>query len=422
MRILYLPAETGTGHNMRAFAVAAKVSQSYPDVEQHVCLGSKSEIFTPMFRSLGTTVHAGPTEHDHANTSQLGISFDWTTYVTNYLDKTFISGEKMLKAVVLINAIGPDIVVSDYNIAASVAAEVAGVPHVLVTERYDFTLGQLDNETLVEAGFTVGDPAEVDAIRSALSTQFDWVTRHARAVITDKPPIEDLDRGTPVLRAMTAGNGHFLGPIVRDECSAAPAPRSTIDEQFGLGGSPYIVAGFGGTTMFTQNKSRLMAAYLEAFEHLRRDHSDARLVIIGRQDSAIESEGVVFLNYVPDWHSLIKHAKAVLSPPGWISVTEMAVMDARVAYVLSGRNEYHEIEAMRRLSSVGYITVTEPDPSALLTILHKAFDDPEDFARAASAASRVIAPMDNGAEAVAKLIIQAATESLVRREEIAAAV
>lgn len=421
MKVLYLPAETGTGHNMRALAVAAQVRALFPAAEQHVYLASKSTVFRSMFETVGTRVHVAPAERDHANTSQLGTSFDWTTYVTNYLDRTFISGDKMLNAVALIEDIGPDVVVSDYNIAGSLAAEVAGVPHVLITERYDFTLGQLDNDSLVEAGFTVGDPDEVDAIRTSLTRLFGWVTRRARAVLTDKPPVERLDHGTPVLRAIGAGNGHFVGPIVRAECAADPAPRAEVDERFGLEGSEYIVAGFGGTTMFTENKSRLLANYLAAFEKLRVAHPRARLVVIGRQEIAEDIDGVVFLNYVPDWHSLVKHAKVVLSPPGWISVTEMAVMNAPVAYVLSGRNEYHELEAMRRLALLGYTTVTEPDEAALLGILQDAFDDPDTFTRATSEASRTIAPTSNGAEVAAKLIAQTAAEAHVHRETADAA-
>ncbi|WP_405805542.1 glycosyltransferase [Streptomyces sp. NBC_00210] len=421
MKVLYLPAETGTGHNMRALAVAAKVRELFPGSEQHVYLGSKSAIFRSMFESIGTRVHVGPTERDHANTSQLGKSFDWTTYVTKYLNQTFISGDKMLNAVALIDSVEPDIVVSDYNIAASLAAEVSGVPHILITERYDFTLGQLDNKSLVDAGFTVENPAEVDAIRSALTTLFDWVTRRARAVLTDKPPIEELDRGTPVLRAIAAGNGHFTGPIVREECAADPAPRSAVDEKFGLAGSQYIVAGVGGTAMFTENRDRLLANYLTAFEKLRTAHPEARLVLIGRQEFSEDIDGVVFLNYVTDWHSLVKHAKVVLSPPGWISVTEMAVMNAPVAYVLSGYNEYHELEAMRRLALLGYSTVTEPDAAALLDILQEAFSESDSFARATAAASRAIAPTVNGAEVAAKLIAQVVAEARVHQEEASAA-
>ncbi|MFF9404724.1 hypothetical protein ACF1B0_04190 [Streptomyces anandii] len=421
MKVLHLPAETGTGHNMRALAIAAKVRELFDEPEQHVHLGSKSAVFTSMFEDLGVHVHLAPAERDHANTSQLGRSFDWSTYVSGYLDRTFISGDKMLNAVALIGAVRPDVVVSDYNVAASLAAELSGVPHVLITERYDFTLGQLDNDTLIDAGFTVADTGEVDAIRSSLTTMFDWVTRRARAVLTDKPTVERLDRGTPVFRAIAAGNGHFVGPIVRDACAAEPAPREEVDERFGLTGSPYIVAGFGGTTMFTGNKERLLANYLTAFGKLRAAHPEARLVVIGRQEFTEDVDGVVFLNYVTDWHSLVKHAKAVLSPPGWISVTEMAVMNAPVAYVLSGRDEYHELEAMRRLALLGYTTVTEPDAAALLGILQDAFDTPETFARRAAEASRAIAPNSNGAEVAAKLIGQVVAEARAHREPAGAA-
>ncbi|MER5887514.1 hypothetical protein ABT160_27180 [Streptomyces sp. NPDC001941] len=420
MKVLHLPAETGTGHNMRVLAVATKLRELFPHAEQHVHLASKSEVFRPMFEAQDVRVHLAATERDHANTSQLGRSFDWHTYVSGYLDRTFISGDKMLRALALINETRPDVVVSDYNIAASLAAETAGVPHVLITERYDFTLGQVSNDALAAAGFDV-TPAEVDAARSALTTLFDWVTRRAHAVLTDKPPVEELDLGTPVLRAIAAGNGHFVGPIVRDACAAEPAPRAEVDERYGLGGAPYVLAGVGGTAMFAANKERLLAHYLEAFGKLRAEHPDARLVLIGRQEFTEEIDGVVLLNYVTDWHSLVRHAHLVLSPPGWISVTELAVMRTPVAYVLSGRDEYHEIEAMSRLRLLGYTTVTEPDAQALLDILRTAFRTPEDFARTAEGAARIIAPNGNGAEVAAKLVAQAATTARIHREDATAA-
>lgn len=419
MKVLYLPAETGTGHNMRALAIAGQVRRLFAGTEQHVHLGSKSAIFKPMFEAVDVHVHLAPSERDHANTSQLGRTFDWTTYVGNYLNHTFISGEKTLNAIALINAIEPDLVVSDYNIAASLGAEVAGVPHILITERYDFTLGQLDNRSLVEAGFSVPDHAEVDSIRAALTTLFSWVTRRAHSVFTDKPPVDELDRGTPVQRAIEAGTGHFVGPIVRDECAADPVPRAELDDRFGLDGAPYVLAGVGGTAMFVENKERLLENYLLAFAKLRATHPDAKLVLIGRQQFVTEIDGVVFLDYVTDWHSLVKHARVVLSPPGWISVAEMAVMNAPVAYVLSGRNEYHELEAMRRLALLGYTTATEPGEGELSAILRRAFDEPEEFARETSAAARVIAPVTNGAEAVARSIALAIAESHVRREDVA---
>ncbi|WP_327279000.1 MULTISPECIES: hypothetical protein [unclassified Streptomyces] len=411
MKVLHLPAETGTGHNMRALAVAAKVHALFPGAEQHVYLGSKSALFTPMFEALGVHVHTASDQQDHANTSQLARSFDWTSYVTGYLNRTFISGDRMLAAIALIGAVRPDVVVSDYNVAACLAAEISGVPYVLVTERYDFTLGQIDNATLLEAGFVLDDPDEVDAIRTSLTTLFAWVTRRARAVLTDKPCVPELDRDTPVFAALAAGNGHVVGPIVRDDCAADPAPRAEIDARFGLDGAEYAIVGFGGTTMFTENKERLLDGYLTAFEKLRVDHPTARLVVIGRQTFTEELDGVVLVDYVADWHSLVKHSKVILSPPGWLSVTELAVMGAPVAYVLSGRDEYHEREAMARLDHLGYTTATEPDAETLLTILRAAFDEPETFRARTAEASRAIAPTGNGAEAAAKLIGQVVAEA-----------
>ncbi|MGW5257562.1 hypothetical protein ACWERW_32235 [Streptomyces sp. NPDC004012] len=124
---------------MRALAVAAKVRTLFPESEQHVYLGSKSTLLTPMFEGLGVHVHTASDQRDHANTSQLTRSFDWNSYVTGYLHRTFISGDRMLAAVALIGSGRPDVIVSDFNVAACLAAEISGVPYVLITERYDVT-------------------------------------------------------------------------------------------------------------------------------------------------------------------------------------------------------------------------------------------------------------------------------------------
>ncbi|MGW2695820.1 hypothetical protein [Streptomyces sp. NPDC001296] len=92
------------------------------------------------------------------------------------------------------------------------------------------------------------------------------------------------------------------------------------------------------------------------------------------------------------------------------------MMDAPVDYVLSGRDEYHEREAMTRLDHLGYTTATEPDADTLLAILRTAFDEPAAFRRRAAEASRAIAPTGNGAEAAAKLIGQVVAEASACRE------
>ncbi|MGW2855784.1 hypothetical protein ACWDAZ_28540, partial [Streptomyces sp. NPDC001215] len=56
-----------------------------------------------------------------------------------------------------------------------------------------------------------------------------------------QPSIPELDRAAPAFGALAAGNGHVVGPIVRDECAADPAPRAEIDARFGLHGAEYAI-------------------------------------------------------------------------------------------------------------------------------------------------------------------------------------
>nr|AAK06812.1 SimX6 [Streptomyces antibioticus]AAL15608.1 Sim22 [Streptomyces antibioticus] len=86
----------------------------------------------------------------------------------------------------------------------------------------------------------------------------------------------------------------------------------------------------------------------------------------------------------------------------------------------TARRGGRELEAMRRLALLGCTTVTEPDVPVPFDILQRPFADSNAFVRAAAAASKAVAPVVNGAEAVARSVALTVAEAHVSREHSAA--
>jgi hypothetical protein len=172
--------------------------------------------FAALFREIGVEViDIAPEVIDHSRHSHLTTDMNWSGYILGYLVPTFLDGGKILEYVARFQELEPDLVISDYNIIASAAAAISGVPHVLVTERYDFSLGQLDDETLAAAGFDV-DTGDMARARQALRAVFKWIVEDASVVLTDKPYVAEIDDGTPVAAALRTGRAVFTGPMIRD--------------------------------------------------------------------------------------------------------------------------------------------------------------------------------------------------------------
>ena len=198
MRIILAPNQTGSGHNMRTLALAREIRQICPEAELIVLLASLQDIFSPLFRECGTSV-IDIAEHpvDHTSRDHLDKRMDWDTYIGGYIASSFVNGARLLKYIALYENLEPDLVVSDYNIAASMAAIINGTAHALVTERYDFTICQVDDDTLEASGFTVSRE-DMKQSRKSLHRMFEWIVSSAEAVLTDKPAVKELDSGTAV--------------------------------------------------------------------------------------------------------------------------------------------------------------------------------------------------------------------------------
>ncbi|MBO1337165.1 hypothetical protein [Streptomyces sp. VRA16 Mangrove soil] len=410
MRIVLAPNSTGSGHNMRMLAVARGLRRRLPEAELLVLLGSLQPTFTPLFEEAGVTVVDAVGHHvDYAVSSHLGREMDWNTYVRQYAAPAFVSGDKVLNHLAHYRDLDPDLVISDYNISASMAAAILGVPHALVTERYDFTLCQLDDDTLRAGGFTV-DTEDMRRARESLHALFSWIVDSAELVITDKPMVPELDAGTPVAAALERGTAVFTGPVVRD--FPARSDGAEVRRRLGLGDGPVIVGSVGGTTMFAENRERIIEDYVAAYDLLKRDRPDLQLVLLTR-DGATVPEHVVTLSYLPDWMPLLQEADLLLSAPGWITVTEVSAMRIPTLFVLSGMGEYHEVEAVRRLAKLGFPTLVAPRVPELAQAIAPLLGGAA--AEQVERASRTIAPAGSGTERAVGLLAEAAVRATARR-------
>ncbi|MEU9193773.1 hypothetical protein [Streptomyces hundungensis] len=366
MKIVLAPNATGSGHNMRTLALAREIRAQRPDADLTVLLASLQSTFAPLFTAAGVrVVDLAGQQVNYATKSNLTRRMDWAGYIGGYLAPAFVNGERILLYLALYQELAPDLVVSDYNMSASIAAGMSGVPHALVTERYDFTLCQLDDETLLAGGFDI-DSEDLRRGRDALHLVFDWIVNSAQVVLTDKPLVEELDKGTPVAEALETGHAHFTGPMVRAMPPLHDGAKVRAD--LGIPEGPIMVGSVGGTTMFLENKQRVIEGYLQAYEVLKQRVPDLQFVLLGRE-RVDAPESVIQLDYLPDWMPLLREANVLLSAPGWITVTEIAAMRIPTVFVLGSLGEYHEVEAARRLELLGFPTLISPTATSLVETL-----------------------------------------------------
>ncbi|MFJ6740639.1 hypothetical protein ACIQOU_17300 [Streptomyces sp. NPDC091279] len=411
MRIVFAPAPTGSGHNMRSLALARELRRQWPDAELTVLLGSLQTTFGPLFAAAGVEVVDIAGDHvDHATHSNLTRDLGWQTYIKGYVAPAFVNGERVLGYLSHYQDLAADLVVSDYNISASMAAAIAGVPHALVTERYDFTLLQIDDPTLEAGGFRVHHE-DLRRGRNALHAVFDWIVSTAEIVLTDKPYVPELDAGTSVAAALDTGRAVFTGPMIREIPERGDGTGDSVRASLGLGPGPVMVGSVGGTSMFWENKQRVIESYIRAHRRLKQTHPDLQLVLLGRE--FVEApDDVVVLTYLPDWMPLLQEADVLLSAPGWITVTEVAALRVPTVFVLSSLGEYHEVEASDRLGRLGFPSLVAPTADQLADAVRPLLDAGN---REPTPAHLAIAPEGSGTARAAGLLARAARTARARR-------
>ncbi len=127
-RIILAPNPTGTGHNMRMLTIGKEILKRCPDDKLIVLLGSMQDVFTPLFKEAGIKIiDLSPTGIiDYSVSSHLEMKLDWNTMIKNYFVPTFFNGDKILRYVDIFVKEQADMVISDYNINAAIAAILNG--------------------------------------------------------------------------------------------------------------------------------------------------------------------------------------------------------------------------------------------------------------------------------------------------------
>lgn len=165
-----------------------------------------------------------------------------------------------------------------------------------------------------------------------------------------------------------------------------------------------LVATVSGTTMFKENRERLLQQYLDMFEELRTKYPSMKMVLLGRSDIGSVPNGVITIPYLANWIPLIKRCNLLLAHPGWITVTEVSVFRVPAIFVLSSYREYHEIEAIQRLQALGYQTHIGLDFRELARRADCLLSD-KDATKDLLSNYKKVAPNMDGASCAAKIIL-----------------
>ncbi|WP_139008723.1 glycosyltransferase [Lactococcus lactis] len=347
-RILLAPNPTGTGHNMRMLSIAKRLIEKTPNIEVIVLLGSRQDVFTNLFENEGIKViDLSPTGIiDYSKDSHLEKSMNWNTMISKYFVPTFFNGDKILKYLELIKDLSPDLLISDYNINASLAGIISGTHSVFVTERHNFTLVDVELDDLILGGFQV-DKEEIGKAQQDLNSLFNWIISRTDLIITDKPLQEEFKSD---IELMSNKKTHFVGSMYSDMKKEVELnfEKLLIDPT-----RPYIIGTMSSTTMLKENLQKNIDFYKEAFLELKPLFPELQLVIIGSSDIPRKENDIVEVPYIPNWRALLEHSKLLISHSGWITVTEVAYLDVPALFYLSSFMEYHELEAFKRLNLIG---------------------------------------------------------------------
>lgn len=349
-KILLAPNPTGTGHNMRVLALGKKLIQENNDISITVLLGSRQDVFTPLFEKEGITViDLSPTGIiDYSKSSNLEQNLDWQTMITNYFVPTFFNGDKILKYMTLINTLKPDLLISDYNINATFAAVMSNTKNAFVTERHNFTLVDVSTDELEKGKFKV-ETADIISAQKALNELFLWLVKNVDLIITDKVFMKNFKSDVQLMKY--SDKTFFVGSMYADRTDHS----NPIDfDELGIDSDrPYIVATVSNTTMLAEDKENSIKLFIESFKLLKKTHTDIQLVLLG-----IDSENqqmntdLIFLPYLPNWRELIENSTLLIAHPGWITVTEVSLLNIPTLFYLASYAEYHEVEAYKRLEQL----------------------------------------------------------------------
>lgn len=395
-KIILAPNPTGTGHNRRMLTVGQKLKEINSDFEIIVLLGSRQDVFEPLFQSADIKViDLSPTGIvDYSKSSHLEKNLNWNSMISNYFVPTFFNGDKILRYLQIIEEEKPDVLISDYNINASFAGIMADIKSVFVTERHNFTLVDVKMEDLILGGFEVNQTEILNAQKD-LNRLFKWLVKNTDLIITDKLLLDSFE-SDKYLKAYPE-KVYFTGSmyIEQDNQPSIDFESLKIDKN-----SPYIIGTVSSTTMISENKDRNFDFYGDTFLKLKATHPNLQLVLIGASEKPEEDDGIIKLPYIPNWKELIQNCSLLISHPGWITVTEVSYLNVPTIFYLSSFMEYHELEAYKRLEEVGVPVFSGYDISNFCNLIEKVLEHKVDF----DDAYHKLSPTHNGLNVAISLI------------------
>ncbi|MFD8308329.1 hypothetical protein ACFV29_39250 [Streptomyces sp. NPDC059690] len=364
--VLLAPDPTGSGPTTRALALAGRLRLHAPGARLAVLLDPAHSAFGRLFGAVGAEVVTVP-----------------RTGRETYADGD-ACGDRMLGHLACFHDIAPDLVVGDDNLAAGLAAAVAGIPYALVTGRYDIA--------------PRGDGRGADSLRSV----FDKVVSSARLVLTDKPYVPETDAGSPVARALAEGRAVVSGPLVRDvpERVDAGAARASL----GLGPGPLLVASVGGAGGSRDDRQRVVERCVLVHRRLLRLHPALRFVLLTR-DWVEVPDDVVVRRFVPDRPALLRAADVLVATPGWATVVEAAVQRVPAVFVAGGLDGLRAAESFDRVERLGFPALLAPTSDELEASVRPFIGDRPVRPTPAQLA---VAPEGSGAARAARLLADAA--------------
>lgn len=393
--ILLAPNPTGTGHNIRMLNIGKELLSKNNSLNITVLLGSRQDVFTELFTQAKINViDLSPSGIiDHSKESHLSFDLDWDNMISKYFVPTFFNGDKILKYIELISKCDTDIVISDYNINATIAAIILGKKNVFVTERHNFTLVDIPLEDLNNAGFNVNTEEIITAKRN-LRLLFNWILTNTDLLITDKVILPEFSDNLKINNPKI----NFVGSIYK--------PRQGTDLSNFDYSQKYIVATATNTTMIKEDSILTVKTYVSAFEKFSKKVKGYKLVLIGDiPESTLISKNndIISLLYFPNWEKLILNAQLLWSHPGWISVTEIAYLGIKSIFYLPSFMEYHEVEAFNRLKFLDLPTVAGSNPYKLSDLTIQILDGQYDSKMAN--AYHILNPDKNGLEKATNKIL-----------------
>ncbi|GBG95901.1 glycosyltransferase [Lactococcus termiticola] len=402
--IALVPTGTGTGHSMRMFAVAQAIYAKNPNINIYVYLESVQDTFQQLFEGIGATViNLKPNKvDDYSKHSALGGKLTWESTIPNFLGKSFFNSNKVLLLLKEFENNKINLVVSDLDASGIFAAKIRKIPSVFVTERFNMPFASMTEDQFVEAGFEF-ESKELESIKYINNIIYNWAITEADEILTDCPYVEGIDNSPVFSNFLSTGKAKFIGPMIRPTNEIMD--MTSFLEKEGIKKSDFlIVAAIGGTSMFVENKYAMQDAYVELFKELHKCNSAIKMVLLAREKFEVP-EGMVCLDYLPDWYGLLTRSNLMLSHPGWISVTELCALKVPAIFVLSSKKEYHEWEELEKLKALGFKTNIGLNIAELKKEIAP-FIDNENYKKEALKVYSKIAPWVNGAERAAENIIE----------------